>query len=74
MKKVNRLYERVVEAEARDGAQEREVKSSLERVMHAMQTEIKSLKESQESLIKKLLQEKKPEIIVEHNIPTSPKH
>ena len=53
-RKVNKLYERVVESEARDGEQEREVKSSLERVMHAMQTEIKSLKLSQEDLIQKL--------------------
>ena len=46
-RKVSRLYERVVESEARDGEREREVKSSLERVMHAMQTEIKHLKENQ---------------------------
>ena len=41
--------------------------------MHAMQTEIKSLKESQESLIKELLPKKRPEQI-EPDVPTSERH
>ena len=54
---MTRLYERVVESEARDGEREREVKSSLERVMHAMQTEIKQLKENQDNGMKLMREE-----------------
>ena len=54
-KKINKVHERVIEAEARDATQEREIKAGMEKMMDSVKKQIGDLAQKHENQFNQII-------------------